>query len=45
MHGYTECTFTDVAQLAAISFYIRRAKELFDRGGTRTQKIQELIEK
>ncbi|WP_456426121.1 hypothetical protein [Rhodocaloribacter sp.] len=44
MHGYSECSVTESRQLAAATFYIRRAKEIYERGRSRTQKKQKIIE-
>ncbi|GAA0405364.1 hypothetical protein GCM10009133_12490 [Cocleimonas flava] len=44
MSGYSECKVTLPTQLAAATFYIRRAKELYTKGNRRIQKQQILKE-
>ena len=38
MGGYSECTVTNPAQLAAAASYISRAAEIYSRGRTRIKK-------
>lgn len=45
MSGYSECKVTLPSQLAAATFYIRRAKELYTKGSKRVQKQQRLTER
>jgi hypothetical protein len=42
--GYSTFKLTKVQQLAAALFYVRRAAELFERGRSRAQKVQRVVE-
>lgn len=45
MAGYSSFKLTEVRQLAAAAFYIRRAAEIYQAGRVRVQKGQKVIEK
>ncbi len=45
MAGYSAFKLTEIKQLAAASFYIRRAAEIYQAGRVRVQKGQKLVEK
>ena len=45
MAGYSSFKLTGVKQLAAASFYIRRAAEIYQAGRVRVRKSQRVVEK
>ncbi len=45
MAGYSSFKITEVKQLAAAAFYIRRAAEIYQAGRVRVQKGQKVVEK
>lgn len=45
MNGYSAFKLTENGQLEAAFSYVRRAKELFDRGRTRDKKTPQVIER